>query len=158
MKRKFFAVFAVLIAIMLITCDLVDEPAAKVVGGNLVTPDGRPMARLTINIGDGGVSDDSLSRAMTLANAKTSDLFEVAFKDPQTGDIYRSSKPLSAIGASDPAWTIDVPYGNYSTADKAIMLAGKSGTDKILLAIGKITTGANIDTATATVTAMAIRR
>jgi len=122
MKRKFFAVFAVLLVLALVTCDSgsgTEEPVTE--GG---------MVHLTINVGD-----VSASRALTLAGAQgvvnaAGGFFEVVFKDGS--DYYRKSWAYGTTG------TIDVPARTYTGWGEAVLFAGRE-SDKTLLAIGAIT-------------------
>jgi len=129
MKKTVFALFAVLLVLSLATCDLFEPPAG--IEGNLPKPtDGnREMVRLTIGVGNNGIS-----RALTLPQAQANvNILEVAFTDGT--DVYRTS------------WNggdtyLDVPAGDYTGPEKAVVLAGYdngSGIDLTLLAVGKIT-------------------
>jgi len=137
MKRRFFAVFAVLLALMLATCDLLEEPKDEL---PLLTPDGRQMVHLSIKVGD-NIGNKSVSRALDFTQAKplvegSTGYYEVAFLD--VGDIYRYRYDMADY--PDP-WDVSVPLGFYKGANKAIVLAGfvdSSSGDHILLAIGII--------------------
>jgi len=137
MKRKFFAVFVVLLALMLVTCDLFEQPSATKAELPTHTPDGRPMVRFSINLGNKDVS-----RALTLAQAQanvdgmTKGYYEVAFLNGS--DIYRYTYDLAHPDPS--GWQVAVPEGLYATANEAVMLAGAEiNGEYVLLAIGHIT-------------------
>ena len=144
MKKKIFAVFAVLLAFMLVTCDLFKQPSSAKAELPKYTPDGRPLVRLSINLGNKG-----FSKALTLQDAQdyvgdswsgfdssTEGWYEVVFIDANDTDIYRYQSPNS--DGSD--WEVSVPPRLYDSADKAVMLAGvKINGEYVLLAIGKIT-------------------
>jgi len=131
MKRKIFAAFAVLLAFMLATCDLVEPPSAAKDDSPKFTPDGRPMVRLSINVGNNAVNK-SISRALVKSEV---DWYEVAFVDPYfgtSGDVYRKAW-ASTSG------NVYVPQGNYTSGNYAVLFAGKKngdGTNPILLAVG----------------------
>ena len=135
MKKTVFALLAVLLVLMLATCDLFEQPLPAESNLPLVTDDGRAMVELTINVGDGG----GTSRALSLAQAAGIDYWEVAFRDPgyngtTNTTIYRGIKPASGT------WKIAIPApASYTGAANAVLLAGKSGSPNILLAIGVIT-------------------
>jgi len=125
MKRAFFAGIAVLFALAVVTCDLF--PSAEK-GGNIVeyTEDGRLLVNLSISTGGAG-------RALTTDLAKGGvDYYEVAFQDLVTPTkIFRTSWDYTKAGK------ISVPAGNYNTAAKAILFAGRY-EDKTLLAVGNL--------------------
>jgi hypothetical protein len=127
MKKTLFALFAVLLAVLMAACD---DFAPSLGEGDLFTEDGRPMVSLTIN-----VVDTSPSRTLTTAQALIDvDFYEVSFYS--STKIYRITFDASATPLQR---TIEVPIGDYGTADKAILLAG-TDTGKTLLAIGVLTT------------------
>jgi hypothetical protein len=135
MRRKFFAAFAVLLAVMLVTCDLLESPFAAKDDSPQFTPDGRPMARLKINVGS-----SNAGRAVNETLAKTSNrinYYEVAFKDPGgSGKVYRLAWDKGATAE------ILIPMETYLTAEDAVVFAGiKSygGLPNILLAVGNLT-------------------
>jgi len=132
MKKTIFAVLAVLLVLMLATCDIFEQPLAT--GGDLVTEDGRPMASLTINFEGLGTS-----RALVAANAPgDADFYEVVFKDPNVADNYHVKNFVTSDSATNR--TITIPVGDYTGDTKAVLFAGKDdGTYKILLGIGYIT-------------------
>jgi len=146
MKRRFFAVFAVLLVLMLATCDLI-EPGA---GDNFprFTDDGRPMVRLTIDLGKKGVSRTmNDTQAQGIVNDPDGDAyFEVAFKDPKPG----STKIYRADWAAGETGLIAVPMGVYTNANQAILFAGErketapNTYEYTLLAIGIISAIDNI--------------
>jgi len=134
MKKTIFALFAVLLVLMMATCDLFELPIAAESNLPLVTPDGRPAANLTINF-------ESTSRALVASDAPAAaDFYEVVFKDPSASlpdDYHVKSFGLSAAAATR---TITIPVGDYTGDTKAVIFAGKDdGGDKILLGIGYIT-------------------
>jgi hypothetical protein len=148
MKKTLFALFAVLLASFLATCDFFEPPAEEAPPDS--TEDG--MVRLTINVAGVG-------RALTTSNAQGAvNYYEVVFKAVD-GTLYQVEFGLSA---SDAARTIIIPPDNYSGAGKAVMFAGnKAGDDYTLLAVGVITataggasagSNANITTSTTGVT------
>jgi hypothetical protein len=129
MKKSLCVLFAALLALLLVTCDSFAPPD----GGDtpLFTEDGRPMVKLTINVGDNGTS-----RAM-IGNQDQKDAvthYEVAFLSGS--NIYRTKWPKSAGSG-----TITVPTGAYATAADAVLFAGKADSTNgdTLLAIGAIT-------------------
>jgi hypothetical protein len=137
MKKILFAILAVLFAIALIaTCD-VFEPVSEVVEDvPQFTPDGRPLVRVTIDLGDGGIS-----RSLISSSASTdSNSFEVVFRDSvNTALTYRAH-------LVDTTQTVlHIPVGNYSGAGKAVAFAG---TNQTLLGVGAITSDPNITAAT----------
>ena len=126
MKRRFFAVFAVLLVLMLATCDLIEQPLTT--GGGLASPDGQPMVSLTISVGS-----RVKSRSLTLQQAVDGvDYYEVVFKSPSSGLLYQ----VDWDGTGTKSLTI--PIGNYTGEENAVVFAG-DGTTKTLLAIGVIT-------------------
>jgi len=135
MKRKFFAVFVLLLAVMLVTCDLVEQPVASKADVPKFTDDGRPLVGLSINIGNA-----SISRALT-ANQATKDAvdyYEVAFKDPNplgNNHVYRKAFTTAALASGK----IYVPQGDYPADTNAILFAGIEGPPHILLAVGNLT-------------------
>jgi len=135
MKRTVFTLFAALLVLLIASCDLFEPPAGAEVNSPNPTDDGREMVRLTINVGDSGTS-----RALTLAQAKTNvNYYEVVFMD-NSGTTYRQNW-------SGGTTTLDVPAGDYTGPEKAVVFAGRRPNagdfeNMTLLAIGKIT---NID-------------
>jgi len=131
MKRTLFALFAVLLALSLTTCDLLELPLNTDDDSPDSTEDGRSMARLAINVVKGGTG-----RALTtdLAQADV-DYYEVVFKT-YGGEYYQVEFDKNA---NDVARTIEIPPGDYTGAENAVMFAGidVSGA-KVLLAIGII--------------------
>jgi len=137
MKRTFLALCAVLLVISMTTCNNVTAPLDTENEPPLFTEDGRPMVRLSIGVGNGS------ARALTHALAKgTIDYYEVAFKDQAPGSttVYRTAWDYTKRGR------LAVPAGNYNTAAKAVLFAGRY-SDKTLLAIGVLT---NVDAGTGT--------
>ena len=120
MKKAIFAGIAVLLALVIFSCEGFD-PAQRIVG---YTDDGRPLIELSI--------DHTASRALTdtLARAGIS-FFEVAFYDGT--DYYRTSWNRGRSGS------IRLPPGVYGlNAEKAILFAGNR-RDHTLLAVGLLT-------------------
>jgi len=140
MKKTLFAILAVLFTIALIaTCD-VFEPVLDVVEEvPQFTPDGRPMVRVTIDLG-GGVT----SRSLISGSASTvSDTYEVVFLDlVNTSTTYRTI--VNNVASTGTTTTLYIPVGDYDGADKAVAFAG---TNQTLLGVGSITLGANVTTA-----------
>jgi hypothetical protein len=138
MKRKIFAAFAVLLVVMLATCDLLEPDTRD--NEPLFTPDGRPMVRLSIGVGNNGASRaiSSAQDPETFVNTANG-YYEVAFLDPESPytTIYRAAWDGNKSG------TIAVPMGDYTGATKAILFAGRK-SDKTLLAIGEISEIDNI--------------
>jgi len=149
MKKILFALLAVLFTIALVaTCDIF-EPALDDVEDDSpqFTPDGRPLVRVTIDLGEEGISRALIpgnastvtdtSRALISEKASPStDIYEVVFKDPQGGTIYRSVFNGSTTQLKIPA-NVD-----YQGASNAVVFAGKNNTpdnNYTLLAIGRIT-------------------
>jgi hypothetical protein len=128
MKKTLFAILALLFTIVLIaTCDLLEEPSGVVDDDSpRFTPDGRPMVRVTLDLGNGGASRALIA---SYAEEDTKD-YEVVFLDSTTQQIYRRqwSKPTTSV-------TLSIPVGDYAGADKAVVFAGTSNT---LLAVGRI--------------------
>jgi hypothetical protein len=124
MKKTLFALFAVLLASFLATCDLLEPPPEKAPPDS--TEDG--MVRLTVNVA-------GVSRALTTSNAQAAgavNYYEVVFKSGT--NFYQTEF------ASGTSGTITIPFGNYPTAADAVMFAGnKVGNDYTLLAVGVIT-------------------
>jgi len=133
MKKTLFAILAVLFTIALIaTCD-VFEPVLDVVEEvPQFTPDGRPMVRVTIDLGDGDTS-----RALIAENAKTdSKEYEVVFLDQRDNTTtYR------LFFANTVSTVMTIPVDTYPTAHDAIVFAG---TNKTLLGVGGISSGSSI--------------
>jgi len=124
MKKTVFALFAVLLAVLLVTCDLFGPSSGTEEA--LFTEDGRPMVRLTISVGNIGVS-----RALTTTQAQSAvDYYEVVFKDPK-GVLHQEAWDSGTT-------SITIPVGNYTGATKAVVFAGVK-SDKTLLAVGIIT-------------------
>jgi len=120
MKRKFIALFAVLLVLMLATCSS-DES---------VTEEG--MVTLSINVVNAG----GASRALTAGlGAAAADTYEVVFVSGLTPTYYQA------------AWTgstgnsITIPTGTYADETKAILFAGKSNAngERTLLGVGTLT-------------------
>jgi len=136
MKRKFIAVFAVLLVVMLTTCDVFKSPSGE---DNLpwFTPDGRPLVHIKINVGN-----SNASRALFKGDASAnSTQFEVAFRDPLWDDltddvntIYRKTWDDTNTGTI----MIAIPKGEYTGAENAVVFAGTKTTPHILLGVGKI--------------------
>jgi hypothetical protein len=128
MKKTIFALIAVLLLVLMATCeDYGTQPSTDPDDDlPLFTEDGRPMAHLTIGTG-------RIDRALTADLAQNNVTFyEVAFKDPGTsGKIYRKSWNYTQRGR------IAVPSGNYDDATKAVLFAGRQ-SDNTLLAVGVI--------------------
>jgi len=129
MKKTIFALFAILLVLLLAACD---EPGDD----DVVTPDGKPMVTITINIDNGGTSR-ALSPTVGFTNA---DYFEVIFHDGT--DYYQVE-----WGGAGPG-SITIPPADYGAIGKdAILFAGKNNTtppspilpEKTLLGIGVIT-------------------
>ena len=122
MKKTFFAVCAVLLALLLFSCDaIVDTDSSEPVE---YTADGRPLVSLTIGT--------SRARALTTDLAKAgADFYEVTFFDGT--DYYRASWDFTKTGR------IKIPAGTYATSGEAVLFVG-SRDDKTLLAVGIITT------------------
>ena len=122
MKKMFFAVCAVLLALAIFSC--VDTIVPEN-GPDGYTEDGRPMKSLTIRTGGVG-------RALTGPLAKAgADFYEVSFFDGT--NYYRKSWNWAETGK------IIVPFGDYyMDSAKAILFAGRM-SDKTLLAVGYLT-------------------
>jgi len=132
MKKTVFALFAVLLVLMMAACDLFDQPLDT--ESVQFMDDGRPAANLTIRF-------ESTSRALVAADAPgNADFYEVVFKDPDTAsnpDKYYVKSFSTADSQANR--TITIPAGDYTSDAKAVIFAGKDGADKILLGIGDIT-------------------
>jgi hypothetical protein len=146
MKRRFFAVFAVLLALMLATCDLLEPDARN--STPKFTPDGRPLVRLSIGLGNRGVSRTmNQTQAQGIIEIANGDgYYEVAFQDPKSTEIYRKGWRFD-----DAEGEIEVPPGKYTNANQAILFAGtrveigNTGVyDYTLLAIGIISKVDNV--------------
>ena len=118
MKRKFFAVFAVMLVLALATCDSGETPTTE-----------GDMVHLTINVGDVPNRALTLNQAQGVVNA-AGGFFEVVFKN--SSDVYRSSWDYGTTGE------IDVPAATYTGPTQAVVFAGRK-SDFTLLAIGVIT-------------------
>jgi len=121
MKKTIFALFAVLLALSLATCDLLDPED----GGRSVAEKG--MVSLTINIKDGNTSRAVSSSTAPGATTK----YEVVFKDTADNQLYR----FTANGTT--SVPVKIPMVNYVNTAEAIVFAGTSGNT--LLGIGIIT-------------------
>jgi len=140
MKRKFFAVFVLLLAVMLVTCDLVEQPVASKADVPKFTDDGRPLVGLSINVGN-----VSISRALTSGPATQTavDYYEVAFKDPNplgNNHVYRKAFTTATIGSGK----IFVPQDDYPADTDAILFAGINGSPPTLLAVGHLINTASV--------------
>jgi len=138
MKKTIFALFAVLLVLLMVTCDFFEQPHNTDDGLPDLTQGG--MMRLDINVGN-----DGTGRSLTVGQAEDAttgvNYYEVAFKDPGGSTMYRLAWP-KGVGIQ----TIYVPLGTYNTADKAVLFAGykdplnlDENTNKTLLAVGVIT-------------------
>jgi len=126
MKRRFLAIFAVLLVLLLATCD-----NSEGTGDDQAIPEG--MARLTIKVDDGSGAGKALISA---AGSTAADYYEVVF---HMGGTYYQAEWAKAAGPGE----IIVPEGTYGTADAAVMFAGKNNSgEKTLLGVGVITTPA----------------
>jgi len=125
MKKTFLALFAVLLVLMLATCD--DSGGTP---SDQTVPEG--MASITIDLGDID------ARRLNVGNAQAAvDYYEVVFKT--STNVYYQIK--FADGASQALRTIVIPGGDYTGENSAVMFAGKentAGSDYTLLAIGTI--------------------
>jgi len=128
MKKTLFAILAILFTIALIsTCDLLEPPGAVEDDSPRFTPDGRPMVRVTLDLGNGSASRALIGTDDVAKN--DSEEYEVAFLD-SSNKVYRL-KWNRGESAS-----LLIPVGGYAGADKAVVFAGTGGT---LLAVGSIT-------------------
>jgi hypothetical protein len=130
MKKTLFALFAVLLASFLATCDLLEPPPD--VGGGLPDSTEDGMVRLAINVADG-----EAGRSLTLAQAKDKvNYYEVVFYD---GTNYYETKWSTGKGV------ITIPTGEYTNVadgpkgEGAVLFAGHyDDVDYTLLAVGII--------------------
>ena len=129
MKKAFFAVLTILLAMLAVTCDNSISPGVETEKPQF-TAGGQPLVSLTIGV-------PALSRALTQDLAKGGvDYYEVAFKDA-AGKVYRASWDYTKAGR------IAIPPGDYTGADNAVLFAGRY-SDRTLLAVGILT---NVDNA-----------
>jgi len=161
MKKSFFVLTAVLLAVMLAGCDNTGTPEASNIVG--YTEDGRAIVSLEIGIS--GLGDNARALNSTLAQAGT-DFYEVVFVDygsdaagtngARTGKTYRTSWKEGGVAR------INIPTGvNYNNTTKtgafpadndlgsAYIFAGR-GSDKTLLGVGKINSVTNVTAGTST--------
>jgi hypothetical protein len=123
MKRKFIAVFVVMLVLALVTCSSDDTDTDGV-----IIPEG--MVRLTINVDNG--TSRALSSAVGSA-AAGADFYEVVF---HMGSTYYQAEWDKSAGPG----TIIVPEGTYADANSAVLFAGRTnGAEKTLLGVGYIT-------------------
>jgi len=128
MKKAIFAGIAVLLALVVFSCNDTLPSGSEA----MFTADGRPLLDLTIN------GDTSRALTNTLAIGGI-DFYEVVFRDEPTGDIYRTSWTRGRTGR------IRLPPGSYGlNARNAIMFAGNQ-RDNTLLAVGLLTHITNRD-------------
>jgi len=130
MKKTYFAVIALLLAMALVGCDaLLDKPeeASNVVG---YTADGRAIVELDLS--------GSNARALhPLVAEAASDFYEVIFHDVTADEIYRTSWIEGGVARLQiPA---GITYDNTSAADHgfAYIFAGRAA-DRTLLGVGTI--------------------
>jgi len=152
MKRAFFAMITVLLALVIVTCDLFPpvEKGDKDKPEIVYDENGEPWG---VNL---TISDKDVNRAMTGDIAKFMvNYYEVAFIKSPGGTIYRARWRMGETGR------LAVPFGDYASVDPtaapaAIMFAGRHDT-KTLLAVGELTlvngsTGTEITSTTTGVT------
>ena len=165
MKKTLFAVVTVLLALVIVTCDLFPPPAEKGNNSNVVYDEnGAPWGvNLTIKTNRG------IGRSMSGPHAETwTDYYEVVFLyDSQTyrarwreGDTGRIAVPFGVYSETDPTSAILATHTiPASRVGAAIMFAGQFET-RTLLAVGNLTlvntspngTGVLIDNTTTSVT------
>jgi len=142
MKKTFFVVLTVLLALSLATCDLFEEAAPAGEEG---------FVTLTIGV----ASDPGLARSLTLTNAQQAasvDFYEVAFYRAGLNPVtvrstaaWNGTALTPAGGSAGDPWKVDIPIADYSNgANKAVLFAGLAGASpsdpKILVAIGVLNT------------------
>jgi hypothetical protein len=136
MKRKFLAVFAVLLVLMLATCSS-DESVAE------------GMVTLSINVVNAGGSGRALTAGL---GAVAADTYEVVFVSGTTPTYYQAAWGPGGTNS------ITIPTGPYADETKAILFAGKmNGGERTLLGIGTLTgttpnTGTTVNSTTTAVT------
>jgi len=113
MKRRFLAIFAVLLVLLLATCD-----NSEGTGDDQAIPEG--MARLTIKVDDGSGAGKALISA---AGSTAADYYEVVF---HMGGTYYQAEWAKLDGPG----SIIVPEGTYANADAAVMFAGKNNSSE----------------------------
>jgi hypothetical protein len=134
MKKTIFALIAVLLFVLMATCEDYGTKAGTDPDDGLpwYTEDGRRMVPFDI------LPPGNPSRAMTNDLARGGiDYYEVAFKDPlyngtTNTKIYRAAWNYTQTGR------IAVPPGDYFGPEKAILFAGRY-SDRTLLAAGILT-------------------
>jgi len=128
MKKTFYALFALLLVLMLATCD--DSGGTP---SDQTVPEG--MVKLSISVDDG-----IAGKALTTALAKSGiNYYEAVFF---SGDAYQAEWDPAPSGTPTNG-TITIPKDDYATASgvyKAILFGGrKVGNDYVLLAVGELT-------------------
>jgi len=137
MKKAIFAILTVMLALLVVTCDLAEEAPAAEEGW--------------VTIGIAPPSDNA--RALIDTAAETAaNFYEVVFYRESDGALVRYSGLESAVFTGTPAaWRVRVPIAVYNNlANKAVMFAGDD-TTKTLLGIGTITGNATVSLGTSSI-------